>query len=270
MSETAPDHAVRVARQSSRATRQPAEYVLIAATIAAPLLAWEFFPRADIAGTGFLPPLTDVMQELVSILLGGEIARHMIVTSGEILAAFLIVTPLAVGLGFFLGLNPYWRAVAEPLVSYFVGVPKSVFLPLFILAVGIGFQQKVLFGVFQAFFVVTITMLSGMKDIPAGLVTFGKSQGATRRQMFWHVYRPAVTPVVVEGLRLGMIFTVTGVILAEMYASREGLGQLIASAGRSYNLTRMLAIVIVVALFSVAINESLRLYERSVSRWRRQ
>lgn len=268
MTQLAADEAARVTRKRPRATRQPAEWALMAASILGPLVAWEFFPRAGLAGTGFLPPLSEVLRELVRMFLEGGIFLHVAVTSAEILTAFLIATPLAVGLGFFLGLNPYWRAVAEPLVSYFVGVPKSVFLPLFILAVGIGFRQKVLFGVFQAFFVITITMVSGMRDLPASLITYGKSQRASPLQMFWHIYRPAVTPVVVEGLRLGMIFAVTGVTLAEMYASRDGLGQLIASAGRSYNLSRMLAVVLIVALISVAINESLRLYERRVGRWR--
>ena len=45
---------------------------------------------------------------------------------------------------------------------------------------------------------------------------------ATRTQIYLRIYLPAMEPLIVEGLRMGLIFTVTGVLLAEMYGSPRG------------------------------------------------
>ena len=39
-------------------------------------------------------------------------------------------------------------------------------------------------------------------------------------------------PVLLEALRISMIFNLTGVILAEMYASRDGIGHQIATGAK--------------------------------------
>lgn len=237
--------------------------VIVAAT-------WEALPRTGVVSSLLLPPLTDVLAALVRLVVGGDIWPDVVTTGTEVLLAFVIVVPASLAIGFALGLSDYWRAVFEPLVSFLVGVPKSIFLPLFILALGLGMAQKVAFGVFQAVFVIIVTMTAGMRSVPPSAVVFGRSQAASPLQMFWHVYRPAVTPIALEGIRLGMVFTVTGVVLAEMYASRAGLGQLVSNAGRSYDLANLLAVVILVAALSMAFNAALRSYERRATAWRQE
>jgi len=42
----------------------------------------------------------------------------------------------------------------KPLLFYVFSVPKSIFLPMFILIMGIGFQQKVAYAAFSTLFIV--------------------------------------------------------------------------------------------------------------------
>ncbi|MEJ0068936.1 MAG: hypothetical protein WDO24_09665 [Pseudomonadota bacterium] len=48
-------------------------------------------------------------------------------------------------------------------------------------------------------------------------------------------------PVLLEALRLSMIFNFTGVLIAEMYASRTGIGQLMANWGENFQLRQLFA-----------------------------
>lgn len=233
-----------------------------------PLALWEFIPRTGVVSSSTLPPFSDVIAAAMRILGDPESYEHISTTLAEVLIAFVIVVPLAVVSGYLIGLNSYVRSILEPIVSFFVGVPKSIFLPLLILALGLGITQKVAFGVLQAVFIVTVTMIAGMREIPDGLQEYTRTQRASRWQDFWHLYRPAVTPVVVEGVRLGMIYTMTGVLLAEMYASRRGLGQLIAAYGTRFDIESLLAVVLIVAVISIIINVALAAYGRRVGRWR--
>ena len=54
-------------------------------------------------------------------------------------------------------------------------------------------------------------------------------------------------PVLLETLRISMIFNFTGVMIAEMYASRTGIGHLIANWGENFQLPELFAGVIMLA-----------------------
>ena len=53
-----------------------------------------------------------------------------------------------------------------------------------------------------------------------------------------------------------MIFNLTGVILAEMYASRDGIGHQIASWGENFQMKQLLAGVVMIAAIAMTFNES--------------
>ena len=74
-------------------------------------------------------------------------------------------------------------------------------------------------------------------------------------------------PLILTGLRLGMIFCIIGVLLAEMYASRRGIGRLIFSWGESYQVPELLAGILLVSLLTIAVNEAMRLAELRVARF---
>jgi len=65
-----------------------------------------------------------------------------------------------------------------------------------------------------------------------------------------------------------MIFNFTGVLIAEMYASRTGIGHLIASWGENFQMKQLFAGVILLAVAAILFNETLRWMEHRVSTWR--
>ena len=84
----------------------------------------------------------------------------------------------------------------------------------------------------------------------------------------WRVYLPSMLPVLLEALRISMIFNLTGVILAEMYASRDGIGHQIATWGENFQMKQLLAGVIMIAVIAITFNELVRWVETRCSHWR--
>ena len=82
------------------------------------------------------------------------------------------------------------------------------------------------------------------------------------------IYVPSMMPVLLETLRISMIFNFTGVMIAEMYASRTGIGHLIANWGENFQMPELFAGVILLAAVAIAFNEAVRLLEGRVSKWR--
>jgi NitT/TauT family transport system permease protein len=75
-------------------------------------------------------------------------------------------------------------------------------------------------------------------------------------------------PVLLEALRLSMIFNFTGVLIAEMYASRTGIGLLMANWGENFQLRQLFAGVVFIATVAILLNESIRWLEGRCSVWR--
>ena len=76
-----------------------------------------------------------------------------------------------------------------------------------------------------------------------------------------------MAPHVMTGLRFGMIFNIIGILLAEMYASRSGLGMLLLRWSESYEVNQLMAATIFISVVTILINEAMRLWEARVGRW---
>ena len=142
--------------------------------------------------------------------------------------------------------------MAKPLLFFAFSIPKSIFLPMFILMFGVGFAQKVGFGFFSTIFIVIMSTTTAVESVKVEHLTVARSYGATPFQTAFRVYLPSMLPVLLEALRISMIFNLTGVILAEMYASRDGIGHQIATWGENFQMKQLLAGVLMIAAIAIA------------------
>ncbi len=232
------------------------------------VLGWEIASRTALLDPRLLPPPSVVVPTAVTLLGEASFLRHLGTTIWQVLAAIAVAAPLGTAIGLVLAESAYLGRAFRPFFNFVAAVPKSVFLPVFILLFGIGFEQKVAFGVFQAIFVIVITTVAAIAAVPADLLRVARAYGATRWQTWSEVHLNAMLPLLLEGLRLGMIFNITGVIFAEMYVARLGLGQRLASWGQSFQMPELYAGILIAAVLSIVVNEALRLLERQVGAWR--
>lgn len=232
------------------------------------LLMFEAIVRLGFVNPSLFPPPTKVFSALGQLGASGRLWGHLLVTILEVVAAALISIPLGIIAGLLIAKHIFFGRFFGSFVYFLVSVPKSIFLPIFILALGVDFDQKVAFGVAQAFFVIAVNTAAATNNVPQAWVVLARSCGANTWQMYTRIYIPAMFPMVLEGVRLGVIFIITGVVLAEMYAARGGLGYMISSWADTFNLPALFAGILVAAILSIIINESIRIYERRVSTWR--
>ncbi len=215
-----------------------------------------------------LPPIADVLGTAADLVTQAGFLRHVGVTMAEVMVAFVIAVPLSIILGVAIAENRYWSEVLKPIIFLVFSIPKTIFLPMFILAFGINFAQKVGFGVFSTVFIVLISTFSALESVKSDHVRIARAYGATPVQIAARVYLPSMAPILLEAVRLAMIFNLTGILLAEMYASRAGLGQLIASWGENFMLKELLAGILLIAAAAILFNESVRWFESKCEHWR--
>lgn len=232
------------------------------------LAAWQFLPRWGVVDARLLPSLGDVLAMLGQLLGRSQVHEAIAVTAAEVAVAFVIAVPLGAAIGVLAAENDYFGQIFKPMLFYVFSVPKSIFLPMFILIFGIGFEQKVAYAAFSTIFIVIMSATAAVESVKADHVLVARSCGATRTQILLRIYVPSMMPVLLETLRISMIFNFTGVMIAEMYASRTGIGHLIANWGENFQMPQLFAGVILLAAVAILFNEVVRHLEVRVSAWR--
>jgi NitT/TauT family transport system permease protein len=232
------------------------------------LAAWEALPRLDIVNPMLLPPLSEVLSTLFVLVQRSNVQEAMLVTAAEVIVAFLIAVPLGTAIGIAAAESAYFGAIFKPILFYIFSIPKSIFLPMFILVMGIGFQQKVAYAAFSTIFIVIMSATAAVESVKEEHVLVARSYGATRSQILQRIYLPSMLPILLEALRVAMIFNFTGVMIAEMYASRSGIGHMIANWGENFQMREMFAGVILLATAAIVFNETIRWVEARCSAWR--
>jgi NitT/TauT family transport system permease protein len=246
-----------------------AQIILIRlALLALVLAAWELLPRYGIVNPLLLPTLGDVLVTLANLLQRPQVHEAIGVTAAEVVVAFLLAVPLGAALGVLIAENEYLGDVFKPVLFYVFSIPKSIFLPLFILVFGISFAQKVAYAAFTTTFVVLISAATAVESVKPDYLLVARSYGATRTQILLRVYVPSMMPLLLEALRISMIFNFTGVMIAEMYASRTGIGHLISGWGENFQMRELFAGVILLASVAMLFNETVRYFEAQCSTWR--
>lgn len=229
---------------------------------------WEFGNALGALDPQILPPPSAVAVEMAALLRSSAFLADAMDTIVRVVAAFVIGAPIALAVGFLMGENIGVGKSLSPVFNVVLAVPQSIFLPIFVLVFGLGFTQKLIFGITHVFFVVAVNAMAAVREVPHGQVVAARAFGAGPFRIYRSIYLPAMAPQIVTGLRLGLIFDIIGILLAEMYASKTGLGVLLLRWGESYAVEKLMAATVLISIATILINELMRIWEMRIGRWR--
>src|SRR5262245_53415864 len=170
--------------------------------------AWEWLPRSGAVNPLLLPPLSDVLAMLGQLVARAQVQEAVLVTGAEVIVAFIIAVPLGAAIGVLAAENDYFGAIFRPMLFYVFSVPKSIFLPMFILVFGIGFGQKVAYAAFSTIFIVIMSAAAAVESVKADHVLVARSYGASPLQVLTRVYAPRRRPILLSSLPSSMTFYV--------------------------------------------------------------
>jgi NitT/TauT family transport system permease protein len=212
-------------------------------------IAWEVIGRT--ADLFFLPPLSSVLIALWTLIVDGTLPSQLVVSLSTLVVGVVIASIAGIAVGALMGL---FRSVEEALDIYLsaaMSAPMVAFIPLFILAFGIGYPTRLLIVVLFAFFPVAINTFAGIRNPEASLVEMGRSFGATPRQLFWRVRIPMAFPYLQAGLTLSTARGVDGLIAGEVLIASVGLGRVVTRYANAFTMDRLYAVAIFIAFVAL-------------------
>ena len=200
--------------------------------------------------------------------LGGELGAHALVSLWRVLASVFISVALAVPAGLILGQSPRLNRLFSPLIYLLLPIPKVVLVPVLLLFFGIGDLPKILIIFLILFFQILVLVRDQAAALRPELLDSVRSLGAGRRALFRFVYLPASLPAILTALRQSIGTAVAVLYVAELFATRRGLGYYIYLHGSTlFDYPKMYAGVLAMSLLGLGLYFAVDGLHRRLCRW---
>jgi ABC-type nitrate/sulfonate/bicarbonate transport system permease component len=240
------------------------------ASFAIAIALWELSARLFVANNLFFAPLSAVAVRAGELWASGELQTHIWVSFIEFAGGYALSVVVGILLGIVLAESTLVRGLVDPWISMLYATPIIALGPLFILWLGIGVGSKIAIVFLTAVFPILINTVTGLTNTDRNLIEVARSFGATSRQIYTKVRLPAAIPFIIAGLRLSVARALVGVVVAELFGARAGLGFLILNAAQAFDTAGLFVGVIVLAVAGVVSVELLKWLELKLAPWRAQ
>lgn len=204
---------------------------------------------------------------LVNTARSGALWSNTYATMTAVLIAWVLAGLAGAAAGVALGLMPRTERVLNPYLDAANAMPRIAFAPLLIVALGIGTSSKVAVASTLVFFIVLSGARAGVRSADAEWLLLSSVLGARKHQVFRKVLLPVATPAIFAALRLGLIYSLLGVVGTELISARDGLGQLIAYDSSTFQMDGVYGILVLLAVLAVLLNQLMGFLERRLLRW---
>jgi len=216
----------------------------------------------------FLPSPAAIAVAIYKLAISGALWHHLSVSVMRIGTGWILGTVAGVLVGFAIGLSSLARGVGITFISALFPIPKIALLPLLILWLGIGEQPKIATIALGVFFSTAISVYSGVDNVPRNLIRMAQSFnvpfGSIVRRVIW----PGALPSILAGFRITASVALLLVVSAEMIGAEYGIGAFVLQAGNLMQTDQLLAGVVILSLFGLAVGKAINLLETRLLHWR--
>ena len=230
-------------------------------------LLWEWAARIGYADARFVGQPSTVLKALWALIITPALWHNALSTLLATLIAFTVGSATGIVAGLVLAALPTLDDILDPIVNGLNSIPRVALAPLFILWFGIGVEWKAFAGFSLVFFILLITTRAGLKNADPDLLVMARVLCATRFQTFLKVVIPISVPSIFSGLQLAVIYSLLGVVVAEMIASQSGLGVVVSQYAQTFSINETFAVLIVLGVLSSSLATAVRMVEAWVLRW---
>jgi NitT/TauT family transport system permease protein len=232
------------------------------------LLAWQVAVSVGLIDPFWISSPSLVAVEMWRLLASGELLTDVWMTVSEALIAFVVSSVLGVLSGLLLARSPFWDDVMAPIIVALNSLPRIALAPLIILWFGVGITAKVVTAFTLVYFILLVNTLGGAKNVDNDIMTIAQLMGASKRDLLWKITLPSALPWIFAALSIALTYSLLGVIVAEILASNQGLGYLIASSAGNFNTAGVFAALVVLAAIAWAFSTAMRKLEGWLLRWK--
>jgi len=238
------------------------------AALALVIALWQAAGSLALVNPLFLPTPWGIARAMYRLGASGALWHHLSWSVMRIGTGWIIGTTAGVITGFAIGLSSQARSVGITFISALFPIPKIALLPLLILWLGIGEQPKIATIALGVFFSTAISVYSGVDAVPRNLIRMAQSFNVPFSTIVRRVIWPGALPSILAGFRITASVALLLVVSAEMIGAEYGIGAFVLQAGNLMQTDQLLAGVVILSLFGLAVGKLINLLETRLLHWR--
>ncbi|HWL43872.1 MAG TPA: ABC transporter permease [Ilumatobacter sp.] len=229
---------------------------------------WELTVSVGLFNERFISPPSAVFVALPELLGDAGVRNGFSQTGAATAVAFGLSIVVGVTLGALIGTSEFVCRTVRPLLMLLFAIPKMVLVPVFVLIFGLGIGTAGVFAFSLGVFPVLLNTIEGAQSVDARLRVTAHSLGAGRWHRVRYLIAPSVLPSVLTGVRLGLVQSMLGTLMAELYGTTRGVGYYATGFAQTFQPDKVFGLLLLVALSAVSLNTALGRLEHRLARWR--
>ncbi|NMA64969.1 MAG: ABC transporter permease [Clostridiaceae bacterium] len=234
-------------------------------SLGAAIALWIFISSTK-AQVVFAPP-AKVFEALVDLYETGKLFDHIRASLSRSLSGFALAFVCALPVAFLLGWYKPLQLIFHPWIKFVKSIPPISYIPLVIVAQGVGESAKVTVIFIGSFLVMVINIFQGVQNVDLTMIKAARVLGAKDFTIFTKVVIPSSLPFILVGMRLGLASSLTTLIAAELTGAQLGLGQMIQEASMYFRMDIVLMGIILIGIFGTILDQIVSFLERRLTAW---
>lgn len=215
----------------------------------------------------FLPSPTAVAEKIVSMAKDGSLWANCWESTSRVLIGWIWSVLIALPMGMLMANSRKFCAFVQPIIEFARYLPVVALVPLTLLYLGIGENQKYTIIFLGTFFQLVLMVCDTVSGVDNNMINAARTLGASRMQVYKEVIFPAALPGLMDDFRLTIGWAWTYLVVAEMVAASNGLGYIILKSQRYLATDTIFAGLILIGLIGLVTDWIFRILTRIVAPW---
>jgi NitT/TauT family transport system permease protein len=234
-------------------------------TILLMLVVWEVISRVYKVPAWLLPAPSDIYTATVEWY--ALIPQHAGATAYVTLVGFLAAAAIGFVIAIGLTASAFLMRTIYPILLSLQSLPKIAIAPLLLMWVGFGAGSKIIIVFLVCFFPIVLAGVTGLNALPAPLIDIARSFSTPAWRVYTKMRIPYSLPFVFIGLKVSITLAITGAVVGEFVAAKEGLGFLILNGVQQFNTPLAFAAIVVLGILTVVFYGMVAGAERLLVHW---
>lgn len=133
---------------------------------------------------------------------------------------------------------------------------------------GFGIMPKVLLIFSTCFFPLTISILTGFKNIDEDMLKLMKSMDSSYIKTLFIVKIPLSMKNFFSGLKISATYAIVGAVVSEWLGGENGIGVYMTRVKKAYAFDKMFASIIIISLLSLLLVWFIKILENKIIYWK--
>ena len=228
-------------------------------------IGWEILAKAKVINPFIFSSPSRILKTIYELILSGELWIHIYTTLYETILAFIIGISCGFIIAILLYEFPTLAKIIDPFLTMINSLPKVALGPIIIIWAGANTNSIIVMALLINLIVSILNIYNGFLGVDETKIKLLKSFGANKIQIIKHLIIPESKRTIISSLKINISMTLIGVIMGEFLVSKKGIGYLIIYGTQVFNLTLVMAGILVLIVLSFLIYEVVSFIEKKLS-----